>query len=241
MNKAKAAIRNLFRRAGYNFSKIYYDGLGLHAFADMRRFITSADPILFDVGANRGQTIVQLQQTFPGGRIFAFEPNATVFGNLKQRAPAAVNLFPLALGSKAGRQTFHQTTMSEFSSFLEAGSKLQQAHIDAEVDVTTIDDFATQHGIGGIDLLKIDTQGYELEVLRGATRMLRENRVHLVYFECTFDDYYKELPPFSSIFELLHEHGFRMVSLYDLHYRDNMLAWADFIFVNRGYVADRVG
>ncbi|MDQ2869063.1 MAG: hypothetical protein M3R59_11755, partial [Verrucomicrobiota bacterium] len=66
MNKVKDTIRKLFRRAGYNFSKIHFDGLGLDAFADMRRFPTSADPILFDVGANRGQTITHLHEMFPG-------------------------------------------------------------------------------------------------------------------------------------------------------------------------------
>ena len=58
------------------------------------------------------------------------------------------------------------------------------------VDVTTIDNYCRDYGIERIDILKSDTQGFDLEVLKGASRLLDQHRIHLVYVEIVFGKLY---------------------------------------------------
>jgi hypothetical protein len=80
-------------------------------------------------------------------------------------------------------------------------------------------------------LLKIDAQGYDLEVLRGAERVLLERQIKCILIEIVFINIYEGGPRFDQVFRFLLDHGFRLVSLYDTVYRDEAIAWTDALFV----------
>jgi hypothetical protein len=79
----------------------------------------------------------------------------------------------------------------------------------------TLDRFCIERGISSIDLLKIDTEGFELEVLRGAKTLLAHARVRHVICEATFDDDDRLHGNFFSIHDFLKEYGFRFICIYD--------------------------
>jgi FkbM family methyltransferase len=58
----------------------------------------------------------------------------------------------------------------------------------SQVKLETMDDYTSLNQISYVDILKIDTQGFELEVLKGAARMMREHRIRLIYAELIFSE-----------------------------------------------------
>ena len=140
----------------------------------------------------------------------------------------------LALGSKSTELKFFENSCSDMSSFLSPG-KDHWGEIEnvITVQVDTVDRYCRQHSIREIDLLKIDTQGYDLEVLRGAEQMLSQSLIKSVLVEITFIEIYQGAPRFDEVLSFLLNSNFRLISLYDVVFRRDALAWADALFVHR--------
>lgn len=156
----------------------------------LKKEITKEDPVLFDVGANKGDYSVLLFKEFPHAKIFAFEPTLTAYELLKKKlSTTAVQIFNLGLGAeKATKKIYsytHDTGSAHSSVFKEVFTKIHNAKTvkEIEFECTTIDDFCAEHNITTIDFLKIDTEGNELNILKGATKMLAEDKVHFIQFE----------------------------------------------------------
>lgn len=157
--------------------------------------------IVFDVGANVGE-LTLLFSRFVGnrGHIHAFEAGSTVFNRLKIVCEATerrnVSLNHLALSETNGFIQLHiyEDALSGFNS--QADRPLKNYGLDFEpigiekTPAVTIDDYCDKNNIERIDLLKIDVEGAELQVMRGARRMFMSKRVECVTFEfgqTTFD------------------------------------------------------
>lgn len=186
--------------------------LGIDLNMDLNRF--SADQPLgtiFDVGGNFGQTANDFASAFPSAQIFSFEPVPSSFARLQEAVKSLkqVKAFNIALGDKIGTVKINLTSDAAQNSI----KYLEAAEEALEIPVDTIDHIAIENQIENIDLLKIDVEGYELPVLKGATRCLQEGRIRFVYAECV-------LSPNS---EMPH------TSFFDIH---TVLTTAGFCFVN---------
>jgi len=149
---------------------------------------------VFDVGANVGD-LTLLFSRFAGndGHVHAFEPTPVTFGKLgtiiKVAGRTNVVLNQCAVSDKAGVLTFnvytetHQTWNTLADRPLEKYGVNIPAPEKIEVKSISIDDYCTENKIDRIDLLKIDVEGAELHVLKGARRMFAENRVRICMFE----------------------------------------------------------
>ena len=62
--------------------------------------------------------------------------------------------------------------------------------------------------------------------------------VGIIYLEITFSAMYQGLPRIDELFKFLLDHGFRVVSFYDMYYQNGLLGWTDVLFVNPAYSAD---
>jgi Methyltransferase FkbM domain len=82
-------------------------------------------------------------------------------------------------------------------------------------------------GIDHIHLLKIDAQGFDFEIIKGAGGMLTGGRVDLVLTEIIFGRLYEGLPQFDSIYAYMADHGYRLTGVYDQHRKARILDWAD--------------
>jgi FkbM family methyltransferase len=199
----QSLIRTLSRLGNVDLLKLSYQEMGLLKyensyvsgehyliFTALRRLVTNRRPTLFDVGANRGDYSRELRSAFPEAEIYAFEPNPYTFELLRATLSSAKDhTFCLGLGSAAGTETIytydnaldsvHATVCRDVFNDVHHASNI--AAVD--IQLTTIDQFCKGAGIKHIDVLKIDTEGYELHVLRGAARMLNEDRVDVIQFE----------------------------------------------------------
>lgn len=129
-----------------------------------------------DVGANIGLlTLVMARAAGPGGKVIAFEPEATPRANLEKmrhlNGLAWVEVRDQAVGEKAGRLTFHVSDIIGHSS-LYALPEAEEARV-IEVEVVALDDVAPG---GRMDVVKIDVEGAELDVLAGMGGLIRANR-----------------------------------------------------------------
>jgi FkbM family methyltransferase len=188
--------------------------LGIDLELDLAR-LTPSQPLstIFDVGGNFGQTARRFASAFPAATIFSFEPVPTSFDLLVRstKGNERIKAFNLAMGEAAGTATMHLTGSAGSNSIIRVDS----ATGTVDVSIDTIDGFADRHETGTIDLLKIDVEGYELQVLKGAGRRLSEGGIRFVFAECVFSPN-SEMPhtSFFNVHRVLDEAGFCFVTYY---------------------------
>ncbi len=230
-----SSIKKLALRFGIEIKRVSSQ-TGYDPFADMRRFMKgNSSPLVFDVGANRGQSIVNVKKYFPNAHIHAFEPGPTTFLELKNLTATSRNLTlaNVALGSKSGTLEFIENTDSDMSSFLAPGKSCWGSiKKKTLVPVTTLDGYCSQQNIQQIDILKIDTQGYDLEVLRGANEMLKSGKIRFIFTEIILSDMYENIPRFDELYGFLLDNGYKLVSFYYPHYQNDHVSWMDGLFVS---------
>jgi FkbM family methyltransferase len=154
----------------------------LDAYTMLRRTLDPSLPAVFlDVGANAGQTARRMKEIFPNATVHSFEPVGEMFDALSTVAHELtdVHAYRLALGSTSGSIDIHVTEDSQFSSALKAADRGRAYYSNQirpirteRVPMVTLDDWARTQGIDRIDVLKVDVQGLELDVLKGARRIL---------------------------------------------------------------------
>jgi FkbM family methyltransferase len=168
--------------------------------------------VIFDVGANAGQTAARLRRAFPSAAIHCFEPVHATFDELQTAAADDPKVFchRLALGAAPAETSIFVTDNSVTCSLHRPEHYLREER----VIVTTIDDFCRERGISRIDLLKIDAEGHDLEVVQGASGMLAEGRVAMVLAEVGFTPGDDRHVLFDDVRGLLLPHGFSLLGIY---------------------------
>lgn len=190
-----------------------------------------------DVGAHVGQFSLLISALHPGARIVAFEPMpeaAATWRRLFDGNGHAV-LHTVAIGARTGSATLHVSARTDSSSLLPIGDGQRSAFPGTgeagtmQVEVTPLGAFLSAGDIVRPALLKIDVQGYELEVLRGAESLL--DRFDHVYVEASFVPLYDGQPLFDEIEAFLAARGFREQGRYNLSLDgDGRPVQADFLF-----------
>jgi FkbM family methyltransferase len=171
--------------------------------------------VIFDVGANIGQSVVRFRDWFPSARIFSFEPVASTYAELQKRTGhlEGGHLSRLAMGAET-RNRFINTNDDPLSSI---NSFVRQAKVGAGemVKQETLDRFGAEMGVHGIDLLQIDVEGYALDVLTGCRELLRGGKVKFLYIETALRDDESYFVPFASLDAELRPLGFEVFGIYE--------------------------
>jgi FkbM family methyltransferase len=183
------------------------------ALRDLRRW--SSDDVMVDVGANDGRTILRLQHQLSGPRIYAFEPVSATYRTLVERTAHLPNVrtFQLALGAAASQQTIYLNSHHAMDSFTRdwtaepAGTEL--------VRVATLDEIMDLEQIEFVHFLKIDTEGHEMEVLKGAEAALRASRIAIVQIEVGVRQMTKPFLPLEDARAHLADRGYYLYGLYN--------------------------
>jgi FkbM family methyltransferase len=180
--------------------------------------IRNSDPefrpgCIFDIGANVGQTVQGLRRVWPDVEIHAFEPVGSTFDKLAENVAgdARVHLHRLAFGSRPGRAQMLARPLGVMNRIVSAAGPAMPIE---EVEVVAGDSFCAAHGIDRIGLLKIDTEGHDLEVLVGFREMLAARRIDYVEVECGVAPDNAMHVPFTRLAEFLFAFGYGLFNLY---------------------------
>jgi FkbM family methyltransferase len=187
-------IRTALGRFGYVLWKREFLQYGISPFLDIARLSrATVRPVrtFFDVGAHVGGTARQALETFPEARVYAFEPHPETFARLRRGlSHERLSIHELALGDSSGQVTFYEYGTdgggAQLNSLVpDARFPRQFGYRPTERTAAcmTVDDFCDANGIGRIDVLKVDAEGYDLAVIKGAARMLAEGRIGFIYAE----------------------------------------------------------
>lgn len=200
--------------------KLYLKGIKYDHFCELNKgWIKNAGiNTVLDVGANVGDFAKIVREVMPEVKIYSLEPLPDCFDTLRNVLPGDKNFFPIniAAGSKADTLKFYRSFHSPSSSFLQMEdvhkeafpqSKDGQAAEPLDVKVNTLDSIFSDKDIKQNILLKIDVQGFENEVIAGASSVL--SRTSIVLIEMSFVKLYKNLPLFHDIYSQLYSHGFK--------------------------------
>lgn len=209
------------------------------AWLKQRNLVTTNNPVIFDVGANRGDTTSKYLELFPDAAIFAFEPFEPSYNIFKKIHKQNINvrLVPMGLSNEFGIAQLNVNKSIDTNSLLSSKKLGATSDYSCEtigtvnINLITIDDFCEKNRINEIDILKIDVQGSELNVLKGAKKMLSKNAIKLVYTESYFKQQYSEQPLFHEIASFLYEFGFTLQDIYDPYYNAESILWCDSIFI----------
>jgi FkbM family methyltransferase len=176
--------------------------------------------IVVDVGANAGQFGARIRAAGYRGRIISFEPLSQAFEALQRTVADDPHwdCHRLALGARAGRESLNVSADLEASSVLEMEDRhLRHCPASAYVGVETIE-VATLDGLTTSLLpedkrtyLKLDVQGYELQVLHGSHDIL--SHIDLVEAELSLVPLYRGGPLYREVIDYLDQWGFQLISV----------------------------
>jgi FkbM family methyltransferase len=195
--------------------------------------------VAVDVGANRGDWSEAVIRLCRPRLVYAFEPDPLVFERLRARLePFDVRCVQAAVGASEGRASLHVEAQSELSSLRALSSRGREIHrIQNEptrrIDVPVVTLDAQLRDVDEVSLLKLDVQGYESEVIAGATAVLERTRclVTEVMYE---RDYYAGALPCLELARYIEQVSPLRLSCVSAPALapDGRGAWADAIFVD---------
>ena len=211
-------FHHLVEELGYRLYKKKFMPKGFDPYLDIKRLGKSDLGIIFDVGANIGQTAVVMRTNFSLASIYCFEPFSKSYQLLLENVACdqKTKAYQLALGSKHGFSKISITEDSVANSLLHI---IHNACSEYEnVEVETIDRILDKERLSHIDLLKTDAEGYDLEVLKGATKALEDKKVRFIFTEATIRDDDYQRTSFFAIHDFLKDYGMNLYAMYDLYH-----------------------
>lgn len=193
---------------------------------------------VLDIGAHHGWFFHCWLDWCPQAEIYAFEPTEESFqrANELYGGDPRVHLFQLGIGAQTGEMNINILEDSQVSNSFLTPRQATWESIEYKtgkvsqrrVPVTTLDTLCSEQGISSAYLLKIDVQGFELEVLEGAERTLP--RVDYVFVEAGIQRLYENAPSFAEVSLFMEAQGFHLMHLRTWHRGNRVLVETDMLF-----------
>jgi len=219
--------------------KLHHNVNAPDAWSTQERILHKDVNVIFDIGSNKGKVTRLYRGKYPKAAIHAFEPYSPFHEVFWQNNPDKENihLTGMALADKEGEADFYINRSKDTNSLLEpisigANSDRSCKNIGSKkIQMSTLERYCQEKGIGHIDILKMDTQGAELPILKGGEALLKNRQISLIYTEAYFKPQYKDQSLLYDIANYLKEFGYFLEGIYDPYYNDKLMLWCDAIFV----------
>lgn len=147
-------------------------------------------PTVFDVGAADNEDFLsEIYSKYPKAKVYSFEPNEQAYNKLVSMVPNnLVKVYPYGLGNKnqvLKLYDYDDGTYSQHASVYRSdiSKSNRQKKSSRKIMTKKLDTFTRLNGISYIDFLKIDVEGFELSVLKGAKRMIEAKKIKYIQFE----------------------------------------------------------
>jgi FkbM family methyltransferase len=186
-----------------------------------------------DVGCHKGEILDAILEFAPNGKHHAFEPIPSFYQDLRDKYSEKAKIYPYALSDESGTALFNYVKNAPaYSGLQKRDYAVSTPEIEKiQVDVQRLDDLIPDDS--KIDFLKIDVEGAEFGVIKGAKRLLTQDRP-LILFECGLgaSNHYGTQP--QDIFDFLSEIGYQLFLLKDFVQNKTGLSREDFISIYEG-------
>jgi FkbM family methyltransferase len=204
-----------------------------------RRVLTRPNPVILDVGAHHGESVEFFKSIFPQCEIHSFEPDPKSFAALKAVADRVVSkAYNAAVSNKSGHVDYYAQELSHLGGLYpinrdssdSLGYAKSATNKKITVQSTTLAEFLGMSGISEVDLLKIDVQGAEEDVLKGAGDALRV--VKNISVECNLFDFYGTSKSLYGIESIMHAYGFGLWDIYKVskNLKNWRTDWAELVY-----------
>lgn len=202
---------------------------------DITHFLGSDICVVLDVGANVGQSAIQYSQWFLKAQIYSFEPFEDTYQMLQANTLDYHDIVPrnIALSSINGNLRANKSKV-----LVDSINSLRTSVFESDDDTENI--FCTQlntwlgnEGIKHVDFMKVDVEGYELQVISGAEQSFREGKISVALFEAGIGSSNTWNTPLHKIIDDMNVYGYELIGLYDTslvqlknkcHYTNALLA-----------------
>lgn len=209
----------------------------------LEKFI-SKDAVVIDVGGHAGQMTKIFCKLASLGRVYTFEPGSYAYSILSKtkrfKKLNNLEIFKEGISSKEGTVHFHVPIKKSGSIgygishiHLEDHKVMEGRYIEEKIKVTTLDTFISSKKLKKVSFIKIDVEGHELEVLRGAEKVLAESNPAIM-IEINSEHLSRSKTSKHQIFDYLEKQGYTSARIIDEsgtlvhdHNRDE----ADFLFL----------
>jgi FkbM family methyltransferase len=192
---------------------------------------------IIDIGANKGQFTLAARYVYSKSRIISFEPliePAETFWSLF-KSDKNIYFYNSAIGPEKKTVPIHVSQRGDSSSKLQIGIKqsmifpgTEESHTE-DVSVAPLNHYVRFEDLVSPILLKIDVQGYELEVLKGCGDFLA--KFDYIYIECSFVKLYKEQVLVDEVIQYLINYSFKLNGIYNIFYdKKGIAVQGDFLF-----------
>ena len=197
--------------------KLWFKGMlnGIPATIELEKLVKDirVPETIIDIGSNKGQFILLIEKLFPNKMVYSFEPIKEMIDKQKKFFKYKKNIIfnNLALGSSITSKDFLITNRMDSSSFLKIAedkneSKKYLIKEKRNIKISTLDSILLNEKISRPILIKMDVQGYELEVLKGSNDLLKKTDYLLL--EVSENEMYQNQPTEKIIIKYLKDLNF---------------------------------
>jgi len=236
--KLKEIISGACRVCGFEIirtkdGKIKRDGI---SFCDdvKKRYENVAT--IFDIGAHHGGSTIKFRQKFEASDIYSFEPVESNYEKIRNNIQGEkIKVYNIGMSDTKGEKEIYIKEDSKNHSV----EKSKKGDETEKSEFSTVDNFCDKKSIQKIGILKVDTEGHDVSVLKGAKSMLEKGGVKFVLAEVTLQREDSDFCNFVEVRDILYEGGFKLMGVYDqtINFDERHMP---LLFANAGFVHNSV-
>jgi len=234
----------------YNFIKKIFAHINIDikfkknlSFDEIYKKYIKTNPVIIDVGANEGQSIKRFNLIFDNCIVHSFEPITKCFNQMIKDFPGKRFIKNnYALSDKNANKEFFINKSSVTSGFnrinknYDENNEKNKIKNSIKIKTTTLDAYINFNKIKKIDILKIDTQGHELNVLRGAKKSLKKNMINFIEVEIILCEYYIKKIKLYEIDHIMDKNNYELFDLSGIHYsKKSQIKWFDMLYIKKKF------
>lgn len=209
-----------FHNSGERRSRDRFLALAEHGFNPL---------IIYDIGAHRGEWATEIQEIFPTSRLILFEADKDHISFLRERWS---EVFCELLGKSSGKEVeFWRNGPCTGNSVFKEQTEHYVSGLPENRITKSLKDVIIEQSLPMPDLLKLDVQGYELEVLLGLEKSIEQIKV--IYLEVSLHQYNEGSPLLYEVVKWLGERGFHCFDIGDIHFISGVTGQVDLFFTRK--------